>query len=211
MMRRKTKHYSAEQWADFVRGQLSDNQNHTMQDHLDAGCKTCSKSLEFWQEIQAIAKRESLYEVPEWVLRYVRNAFSVTAKPRGEAKAAFRIPRLVLDSFWQPAVAGVRSAAGVPRHLRYRSDEIAVELQLEPELRSERVMMVGQVSNMALGGKGVGEVRIFLSGANGEIARASTNKLGEFLFSFVPEKGLQVALDLANGEQIAIPLSEGLS
>jgi hypothetical protein len=211
MTRTKTEHFGAEQWADFVRGLLSDNQNRSMQDHLDAGCKTCSKSLEFWQEIQAIAKRESLYDVPEWVLRYVGNAFSATAKLGGGAKAALCIPRLVLDSFCQPACAGVRSTAGAPRRLLYKSDDIAVELQLEPELSSERVMMVGQVSNVTLGGKGVGEVRIFLSSANGEIARASTNKLGEFLFSFVPEKGLQVALDLANGEQIAIPLSDTLS
>jgi hypothetical protein len=206
----KTEHYAAEQWADFVNGQLTEKQNRDMQDHLDTGCQACSKSSEVWRGISATARRESLYEAPEWAQRYVRNAFAVAARPRPAVRTKLRIPRLVLDSFWQPAPVGIRSAAVAPRHLLYKSEEISIELQIEPELESDKVSIAGQVSNMALGGEGLGEIPILLIGAQGEVVRAFTNKLGEFRLSVAPEKGLQFAVDMANGEQIAIPLSDTL-
>jgi len=207
MIGRKTEHYATEQWADFVNGQLTGAESRAMQEHLDAGCEACSKSSTLWRQVEAAAKREALYEAPEWALRYVQNAFvATTALHRVHSR--LRIPRLVLDSFWNAAAVGVRSAGATPRHLLYRSFDIAIEMQLEPELNSERVSMVGQVSNLAQGGEGLGGVPIRLTQSGRRIVEGSTNELGEFRFSYTQEKDLQFSLDLDNGEQIAFPVCE---
>jgi hypothetical protein len=207
MIGRKSEHYAAEQWVDFVNRQLASAQSREMQEHLDEGCEACAKASTLWRQVGAVAKREALYEAPEWALRYVQNAFEAKALPQ-KAKTKLRIPRLVLDSFWQPAAVGVRSVSTAPRHLLYRSFEIAIEMQLEPEMNSERVNMTGQVSNVAQGGEGLGGIPIRLTHAGRRVVEGATNDLGEFQFSFVPEKDLQFSLDLDNGEQIAFPVCE---
>ncbi len=149
MVTREKNHFTDAEWADFLNGQLAKEQKQKMQGHLDTSCKSCSKAFAVWQKVHAAAKRESQYEVPEWALRHVRNAFSAATKPRN-TKRAFQIPRLVFDSFWQPALAGTRSTATAARQLRYRFGDTVVELQIEPEVNPERVSITGQISDMVL-------------------------------------------------------------
>jgi hypothetical protein len=120
-------------------------------------------------------------------------------------RGKLRMPQLILDSLWQTAAVGVRSGTELRRRLLYKSEEIAIEMQFDPELNSENVSVAGQVSNIALGGEGVAGIPIRLTSAHRRVVERSTNKLGEFSFSFVREKDLLFSLELQNGEQIAIP------
>jgi hypothetical protein len=205
MAGRKTEHFAAEQWVDFVHGQLPEEQKQGMQDHLNAGCAVCLKSSKLWGQIDATAKHESLHEAPEWAFRHVRNAFAVFATPH-RTKRGLRVPRLVFDSLLQPAAVGVRSAPNAPRHLLFKSEQIAITMQLEPEFNSERIDIAGQVSNAALQGEGLAGIPIRITDALGKVVEASSNKLGEFRISFIPEKGLLFSLELLNGEHLCIPL-----
>lgn len=207
MKSKRTNHFDAEQWADFLNNQLSIDQRGPMQDHLDAGCESCMKASTLWRQVEETARREAHYQAPEWAVRYVRNAFAASELAHA-TKSSFRIPRLVLDSFWQMAPAGVRSAGHTPRHLYYRSDDIAIEMQVEREFNSENISVTGQVSNTASGGEGLAGVPIQLASARRQLLNASTNKFGEFRLTFVPETGLQFLLKLKNGETIAIPVAQ---
>jgi hypothetical protein len=207
MKSKRTSHFGAEQWADFVNDQLSSDQRQAMQDHLDAGCEGCVRASTLWRQVEEAAKREALYEAPEWAVRYLRNAFTASELAYA-TKSSLRIPHLVLDSFWQAAPAGVRSGGGAPRHLYYKSDDIAIEMQVERELNSENVSVTGQVSNAATGGEGLAGLPIQLASARRQLLNASTNKFGEFRLTFAPEKGLQFLLKLKNGETIAIPVAQ---
>jgi hypothetical protein len=207
MKAKRTNHFDAGQWADFMNNQLASDQRRPMQDHLDAGCEGCMRASTLWRQVEEAAKREELYQAPEWAVRYVRNAFAASELAHA-TKSNFRIPRLVLDSFWQMAPAGVRSAGSAPRHLYYKSDDIAIEMQVERELNSENVSVIGQVSNTASGGEGLAGVPVQLASARRQLLCASTNKFGEFRLTFVPENGLQFLLKLKNGETIAIPVAQ---
>src|SRR5258707_2930325 len=110
---KQDKHFSSEEWIDFVNGGLPTQQSQPMQRHLETGCQRCSKLFETWNLVSQTAKREADYEVPESALRHVQNAFDIAAEPKGESRP-FEIPRLVFDSLWQPALAGVRSGGGAP-------------------------------------------------------------------------------------------------
>jgi hypothetical protein len=196
------RHFAAEDWVDFVNGQLSSERMKTMQLHLGAGCGTCAKILELWQSVRQTAKRESRYEAPESAVKHVKNAF-VCAQPLRN-KPLLEIPRLVFDSLWQPAV-GVRSAHNTPWRLIYKARQITIEMQIEPEPHSERLNIAGQVSNTAQQGEGLSEIRVSVNGPKGKIAEVATNQFGEFQLGFVPETGARISFGVGDHE-LTVPL-----
>src|SRR5262249_17739290 len=156
-----------------------------MQQHLNAGCKTCSKLSGLWDRVSRAAKREPSYEPPESALRHVRHAFVALTEPR-KKRGVLEIPRLVFDSLWQPALAGVRSTAGTPRQVLYRTGEFAIEMRLEPEPVSERVNIAGQLSRADGEAGALVEVAVVVSGAKGKVAETVTNRFGEFQLTVIP-------------------------
>jgi hypothetical protein len=205
MAGKDNKHFSVEQWADFVNERLSSEQTQMMQRHLGAGCGKCSKVLQVWTRVRQAASRESKFEVPESVVHHIRNAFAVMTEPR-KSKRRFDIPRLVFDSLWQPAAVGVRSAPSAPRQVLYRAGEIAIEMRLEPSLNSELVNVTGQISDAALKGEGLAGISVLVNGIKRKIAEARTNEFGEFQLSFVPETGLRIFFAVEDEKVLSIPL-----
>jgi hypothetical protein len=199
------KHFSSEQWVDFVNGKLSATLAQAMQRHLDDNCGRCSKILETWSRVRNAAKREAAWEPPESAVRHIKNAFQMLGKP-SKQKRSFEIPRLIFDSLWQPAMVGVRSAACTPRQVLYRAGEVAIEMRLEPELQSERVNVTGQVLNAVKRGEGFGKLVVLVSSNKGIVAETKTNNLGEFYLSFVPTVGLRISFGSVQGRDLSIPL-----
>jgi hypothetical protein len=199
------KHFASEEWVDFVNKQRSPQQMESMQRHLETGCEPCSKLLNTWTLVSRTAEQELDLQVPESAVRHVVNAFAVAAEPK-RTSSIFEIPRLIFDSFWQPALAGVRSDAVGPRHLLYRAGEVSIELVLEPELPSERVHIAGQVSSTASRQPGCAEVPIVLHTRNQKVVEATTNRLGEFHLGFVPQEGLRISFGSMAGRELTIPL-----
>jgi hypothetical protein len=204
-MTRNVSHFVEEEWADFLNQLVSKEQANNMQSHLDLKCKSCTAEFAIWQKVYAAAQRESQYEAPEWAVRYVQNAFAIAATKTEEAERAFQIPRLVFDSFLQPALAGVRSGGTALRQLRYRADNIGLELRLEPEKGSERVNITGQVSRIAGQGEGLSGINILVTSTGGKISETCTNRFGEFQLSFTPERDSRFTFAI-DGKALSIPL-----
>jgi hypothetical protein len=203
------RHFAEEEWADFVNQQLSTQKAGVMQGHLDSGCKSCVAELEAWKLVHVAGHRESSYEPPEWALRYVRNTFAAMSKPQTQAtKKDVQIPRLVFDSFWQPAAVGVRSTSGSLRQMRYKAEEIGVELRLGPELGSERISVAGQVFKTAESRpeENLAGMRVIITSALGKVVEALTNQFGEFQMSFLPGRDLNLYFAMANEKDLFIPL-----
>jgi len=199
------KHFVAEEWVDFVNNQLSPQQMEPMQRHLETGCQRCSQLFETWNLVSQAAKRESNFKVPESAVRHVLNAFEIMAEPKS-ADRVFEIPRLVFDSLWQPAMAGVRSGPSTPRHLLYKAGEISIELVLEAEPPSDRVNITGQVSSNASQDEVFTPVPVVLRTSSRKVVEATTNRHGEFHLGFVPESGLRLSFASLGGKELSIPL-----
>lgn len=197
------KHYAAESWVDFVSGQISMEQKTAMQRHLDLDCESCSQAFQLWQRVSRAAQRESEYEAPESAVTHVRNAF-VMAQPRAQGR--LEIPRLVLDSLWRPAPAGVRSAPTVPRQVVYRAGELLVEMQLEPVPHTDRVNIAGQLSRTGGQDDGLAGITVIVSTPKASLAHTSTNRFGEFQLGFVPETNLRISFGVVDGKELSIPL-----
>jgi hypothetical protein len=197
-------HFATEECVDLVNGKLSVERMQLMQSHLDANCEKCSKTIQFWQQVRQTAQREADYQVPESVVRHLRNAFIVAQPLAGQRR--FEIPRLIFDSLWRPAAAGVRAGSGGPRQMIFRAGEIAIEIQIQPEPQSDRVSIAGQVSDASQQSEGVAEIPVVLAGPNGKIAEASTNQFGEFHISYSPETGARISFTVAGQRDLSVPL-----
>lgn len=198
------KHFAVEAWVDFVNGQISTEQEVAMQTHIDGNCESCSRAFRFWQRVSEAARRESEYGAPDSAVTHVQNAFVMAQSL--EATSRLEIPRLVLDSLWRPAPAGVRSVHSVPRQVVYKAGEVVVELQLEPVPYTERVNIAGQVSRTVGQGDGLAGIKVIVSTPKATLAQASTNRFGEFQLGFVPEKNLRISFGIVDGRELSIPL-----
>jgi len=205
MKRRTSKHYSAEEWVDFVMEQAPQTQKAEMQRHLDSGCRKCSELVGLWSRVGEVAKREGSLEPPSSAVQHVREAFSMLVESQREKRKTL-IPRLVFDSLWQPALAGVRSTTTSPRQMIYKSKNINIEMHIESESKSERVNLTGQLSLGSMQGQSMPAIPVVVSGKKGQVAATSTNSFGEFHLSYVPEAGLQISFGIVGGEEVVIPI-----
>jgi hypothetical protein len=113
---------------------------------------------------------------------------------------------LVFDSLWQPALAGVRAALNSARQVIYHAGEVRIEMRVEPEPRSERVHVAGQVSDTAKRGEGIADMPVIVSSDERTLTSALTNQFGEFHATFVPEAGLRISFGVVNDKELWIPL-----
>lgn len=199
------KHYSAEEWVNFAMHRAQQNQAVAMKQHLDAGCKNCSREANLWSRVAQLAASGVSAEPPFSAVQHVRQAFSVLAKSR-DAKRHTLIPRLTFDSLWNPALAGVRSVSDASRHVVYAAGQMSIDMRLEPEPKSERMNLAGQISMASVQENEFPPIAVVVSGKTGHLATTTTNRFGEFHLAFVPELGLQISFAIAGKEDILIPL-----
>jgi hypothetical protein len=204
MPTRDSKHYSAEEWADFVRNQVSQSQFSAMQRHLDKNCKRCSEMASLWTRVDQVATRTNLAEPPASAVVHVRRAFSLQAESQQTSREPL-IPRLSFDSLWQPAVAGVRSGFASTRHVTYAAANLNIHMHLQPEPKSERIDLAGQISLRSSESRPVPPIPVLVFGKTGNLASTTTNDFGEFHVAFLPDQGLQISFEIA-GKEVVIPL-----
>ena len=192
------KHFSEEDWADFVRDLIAPEIKMTMQQHINDGCNQCRETLRLWQSVFSVAREESRFTPPADTVRVVKSQFAIPAE---KAKSGLR---LLFDSDLQPVTAGVRGSVSA-RQFLYETDDYYIDLRLEPRRGSERACVVGQVLNRKSAGRAAQEVPVRLM--EGKVARANTatNQLGEFQIEFDP--GQNLCLSIGHEEdEIVLPL-----
>ena len=192
------KHFSEEDWADFVRDLVAPEMRMTMQQHINDGCNQCGATLRLWQSVLAIAREESGFTPPGDTVRVVKSQF---AAPVAKAKPGLR---LLFDSDLQPVTAGVRGAVSA-RQFLYETDEHYIDLRLEPRRGSERACVVGQVLNRKSAGRAAQEVPVRLLEGKLHRAATATNQHGEFQIEFEPGQNLCLAIG-DEEEEIVLPL-----
>lgn len=198
-------HFEDKVWADFVRQTIQPDTRSAVERHLEEGCKECSKSLSQWQFLAASANRERSYTPPQDVVRMVKQEFAIQL-PKTEEENTL-LATLVFDSFAQPAVAGVRSAAVGSRQLLYKANEITIDLRFEFQPLQSKVFVVGQVleknESCAM------PIPLLLFNENGAaVLETETSEYGEFQFEFDTKERLRLSFELAAGRRVQVPLSD---
>jgi hypothetical protein len=199
------KHFTSEDWGDFVRQVTTPEQTVAMQRHLDKACKECSKTMVMWRGVLDISRKEADYQPPEGTIRAVK-AYYGSHRPRESAPQVAKIAQLIYDTFRQPLPEGVRASTDSSRQLVYRLGNILVDMRMEPVAAPGRISLVGQVLRSAQADGGLKDVPVLLLRDKNKVAQTTTNDFGEFQFEFDTGQQLHLSIEIGQGIALLIAL-----
>src|SRR6266852_310747 len=173
------KHFSTEEWIDFVNQVVPSAKKLEMQGHLGSGCKRCAKSVSAWQRVERAAKIEANYQPPTDQVRLAKAAFagSLLTREQGRDRGFIEV---LFDSFLQPILEGARSSNAGGRLMLYRAGPFQIDLQIEAQPGGGTVVVTGQLLNVENPGLTGSNLPIMFSNLRGGVVRAITNQFGEF-------------------------------
>lgn len=198
------KHYSTNDWINFVRRTHNSEAAAAMQKHLDEGCEDCAKSAKTWRCMVKFAQQEPKQHPPEASLHLVKGSFALR-KIVGFPDKKVKFAELAFDSLRQAQV-GVRGTNAVARQLLFRSGSVCVDLHLQPTPGSEAVVMVGQLMDSMKPTHGLGGVAVSLMRQGNAISSKKTNEFGEFDFGLETPKDMHLAFGIDNRTTLVVPV-----
>jgi len=173
-----------------------------MEQHLAAGCDRCQRDADFCVQVNQVCRRLEAQKVPESVTRLARAIFPVRA-----ARSTRLANELIYDSFLVPAPAGLRATWQVGWQGLYRAGDCSVDLRIEPELKSTRAAVIGQITNHVLPDVKMGNIPVILRSGKQVIAETLSNRFGEFQMEYEQQARLRLCIYLQDGSKnIQLPL-----
>jgi hypothetical protein len=202
------KHFTKEEWIDFVNQVASIDQQKAMQKHLATGCKPCTQTLALWQKLRKTAAAEASYQPPLGSVRLVKAAFATAGFATAQKKPG--VIEMLFDSFLQPSVAGARSTGSGTRQMLYRADPFQIDIQIEAKSGSNRLVVTGQLLDMSSPEVPGDSVQIILSNRRGSVVQATTNQFGEFSGEVENSGDLQLSFGTHGEKPTVISLRDAL-
>ena len=197
-------HFSEQAWADFVRGVGEPEPKANIETHLARGCSDCRATSDVWNQVQTMVSNERSYTPPESAVRMVKLEFAAT----NSQEQASVLANLLFDTFAQPLTAGIRSGAAVARQLVYEAEGLTVDLRLDSQSPSGKILVVGQVLDQRLPRVSPSGVCIALWTPKGQpFLEVSPNESGEFQLEVNAKDDLRLLIEVAGRKTIRIPLT----
>jgi hypothetical protein len=197
-------HFSEQAWADFVRGIGESETKASIESHLARGCPDCRATSNVWNQVQTMVSNETSYMPPESIVRMVIQEFAATNSPKQESVLA----SLLFDTFAQPLPVGIRSGAAVARQLVYEAEGLTVDLRLDSQPHSGKVLVVGQVLDKRHPRVSPSGVSIALWTQSGQpLLHVEPNQAGEFQLEFETQDDVRLLIDVVGRKTIRIPLA----
>jgi hypothetical protein len=203
------KHFSTEEWVDFVNQVIASNQRDAMQKHLATGCKRCTETVSLWQRVSKTAATEVGYQPPAYTVRLAKATFA-TAGIAQAREGSRGLIEVLFDSFRQPAVAGARSIVIGTRQMLYRADPYQIDVQIEPKPGSNRLVITGQLLDLSHPGVIGRDIQVTLSNRRGNTVLAATNQFGEFSGEIENSGDLELSIPGNEDQPIVISLRNAL-
>jgi hypothetical protein len=204
------KHYAIDQWADFTRGLLAGEAQTQMQAHLESGCQKCRAIWGFTRKLTVTCTSLATDLVPEPAVRLARAIFPV--RVHDQPKRGNRLPvEAIFDSFLVPSPVGLRATWQVGWQGLYRAGDCSVDLRIEPELKSPRNAVIGQITNHALPEFQMGNLPVCLRAGKMVVAETLSNRFGEFQMEYDQQARLKLCIELWDSKSIQVPLKTFIS
>jgi hypothetical protein len=203
------KHFTTEEWIDFVNDAVAKSRRQDMEGHLDEGCQRCKKTLSLWQKVRQTAKSAAESRPPESAVRIAKAGFSgahVAAKP---AKTPGLV-EVLFDSFLQPLAAGARSSESIIRQMLYRTEPYQVDLHIEAKIGANKIVVTGQLLDLHNPDNPGKDVPVVISNLRGHVVQTVTNEFGEFREEIRTSSDLELKLLGDNEKAVIISLRNAL-
>jgi hypothetical protein len=194
------KHYGIIQWVDFARHVVATEEERQMSEHLERGCAACRQLFAFCNSVYETSQRSPAVAVPDWVVRRARSIAPL--RPERKTGRSSLIPvELVYDSFLAPAPAGLRSSWQVGWQGLYHTDDCSLDLRIEPELKSSRAALIGQITNRTAPQAEMQNIPVCLKLGRQVIAETVSNRFGEFQMEYEQQGRLHLCVYLEGGSK----------
>jgi hypothetical protein len=205
----KMKHFTTEEWIDFVNQVNSAKQQAAMKKHLREGCKGCVETVALWQKVHIRAAVEASYQPPQADVRIAKAAFAA-ASVATQRKEKTGFVEVLFDSLLQPMLAGARSGGLGVRQMLYRADPYQIDIQIEAKPEGNRLTVTGQLLDVSSPGVVGRDVKITLSNHRGNVIHAVTNQFGEFRCEIENTGDLELSFPGQGEKSIVISLRNAL-
>lgn len=205
----KMKHFTTEEWIDFVNQVSAPKQQEAMKKHLGTGCKRCAETVTLWQKVHNTAAAEASYQPPEADVRIAKAAFAAAGRTV-QPKEQGTLVELLFDSFLQPMLAGSRSGGLGTRQMLYRADPYQIDIQIESKPEGNRLMVTGQFLDVSSPGIVGRDVKITLSNHRGNVMHTVTNQFGEFRGELENTGDLELSFPGQGEKSVVISLRNAL-
>ena len=197
-------HIAETAWADFVRGHSTPETTSAIESHLASGCAACSSAATLWKSFMEVAAKEQEYTPPPQAVRLAEAQF---AAAKIAASSTPSLASLLFDSFARPLPAGIRSGAPMARQLVYEAEGLTIDLRIDKHANSKALSIVGQVLDARTLRLASEAVSVALLNRQGEpLQRTATSHFGEFHLEVAAEAEMQLAIEVAEGRSVRIPL-----
>ena len=204
------KHYSTEEWIDFVNGTKPLLGRQEMQKHLDTGCKLCSQTVAVWQKVQRSAAGEESFAPPADIVRMAKAEFANAGfKPKSGVIGI--IADLVFDSFQAYAVAGARSAGMQTRQMLFSANPFQIDLNIEAKPGETRLSVTGQLMDTSQPDSVGRGVPVTLSNRRGQTIQTVTNNYGEFHGEIENRGDLELSFPGKGEKPVVVSLRDALT
>ncbi|MFZ0519992.1 MAG: hypothetical protein WAL95_03150, partial [Candidatus Acidiferrales bacterium] len=137
----------------------------------------------------------------------MKSAFAIQWPAKQRAPQA-AIVELLFDSFLTPALAGMRSAASRSRQLLYGTATYRIDVRIEPQIDSEKVVLIGQILNSAEPGERLVDVPVTVWKGKKMLASSKTNHQGEFQMECEMDSSFRLMITLPGQREVSLPLIE---
>ena len=203
------KHFTTEEWIDFVNQVTSPKQQEAMKKHLGTGCKQCMESVALWQKLHKTAAMEAMYQPPQADVRLAKAAFAAAGAGAHRNKKSSLV-EVMFDSLLHPMLAGARFSGLGTRQMLYRADPYQIDIQIEAKPEGNRLMVTGQLLDVSSPGVVGRDVKITLSNHRGNLIHTVTNQFGEFRGEVENTGDLELAFPGQGEKSIVISLRNAL-
>src|SRR5712664_3701901 len=203
------KHFTTEEWINFVNRVTSQKQQEAMQKHLGTGCKRCMDTVSLWQRVRNTAALEASYQPPAADVRIAKAAFAALGRAT-QLEEKTGLVEVLFDSFLQPMLAGARSSSLGTRQMLYRADPYQIDIQIEAKPEGNRLMVTGQFLDVSSPGIVGRDVQITLSNHRGNVMHTVTNQFGEFRGELENTGDLELSFPGQGEKSIVISLRNAL-
>ena len=194
-------HFSLEEWADFVRGQVNPETRARMQRHLDEGCRMCAKIVELWQSVLDLARRAKTFQPLDSDVRWAHVLFRVF--PPAEA-AGVDLLFGFLNRHMPRALEGVRGAGTSLGHFIFQKENLLLDLQFR--VTGESASMLGQLLDSADQGASYSYTTVKVMSESGMEVETTTNEFGEFRLQYHLQPNLLLVIELESANRLVTPL-----
>jgi len=209
-------HYDIGEWSDLVRGLLPEPRRNELDSHLAGGCGDCRELFGFLRQISESAQREAMYESSSSAL-----SAAAVGVFRGEAQAPMHervvaaletlIGTLTFDSAMELHPAGARGSRSSSRQLMYKAGDYFIDLRLDRERDSMKVILVGQVANQKDPLLQLARLPVSVMAGKKIVSETASNEFGEFSLEFLPRQNLRLCVQVTQaGFQLEVPLKQSL-